>query len=140
MYIGIDWGKKRVGIALSDEGERVAFPLEIVPEREALERVATLIKERGITGVVIGESKDLKGKENPIMQHIRSFAAVLEGTCPIFFEPEFMTSIAAQRPPGGATSPIANTRGRGERKNGPDDASAAALILQSFLDKRGRVE
>jgi|GEM_PF-32140 len=140
MYIGIDYGTKRVGIAVSDESGKVAFPLEVVGNDDALTRAEELVKERGsVLGIVIGESRDFSGAENPVMAEAREFADELARATgvTIFFEPEFLTSAQASR------------RGRGENPRNADkrsgatsttteklDASAAAIILQSFLDKQ----
>jgi RNase H-fold protein (predicted Holliday junction resolvase) len=80
-----------------------------------------LVKENKASAVVIGESKDYKGKYNLIMEKVAPFKKELETLgIKVIFEPEFMTSFAAQRFQG---------------KNTLHDSSAAALILQSFLDK-----
>lgn len=124
MYLGIDYGAKRVGVAVSDEEGRVAFPYSVVPEKEALDVVTDLAKERGIAVAVIGESKNFAGEDNPVMERIKAFARELEEAgLSVRFEPEFMTSAQAARAEG---------------EQGTLDASAAALILQSFLDKRRR--
>ncbi len=140
MYIGIDYGTKRVGIAVSDESGKVAFPLEVVENAYAVTRVEELVRERAsIVGIVVGESRDFSGEENPMMVAAHKFAKELSNNTklPIFFEPEFLTSAQASR------------RGRGENPRNADkrsgatattterlDASAAAIILQSFLDKQ----
>lgn len=123
MYIGIDYGTKRVGVAISDEEGRVAFPLETVPEKEALGRLQALAAERKVHTFVIGESKNFAGEDNPVMARIKPFAERLREIpgARVIFEPEFMTSAAA------VTSGVAEEH---------LDAAAAALILQSFLDKR----
>ena len=124
-YIGIDYGKKRVGVAVSDEGGRFALPKEVLVNDERLiEKVSALVKEVKAEAVIIGESKDYKDKDNPIMEKVAPFKSELEKQgVQVIFEPEFMTSYAAQRFQG---------------KNELHDASAAALILQSFLDKKNK--
>jgi putative holliday junction resolvase len=122
-YIGIDYGKKRVGVAVSDESGRFALPREVLPNDEKLiGAVSFLAKEIDVEVIVIGESKDYKGKDNLIMGQIAPFKKALEALgIDVRLEPEFMTSIAAERFQG---------------KNDLHDASAAALILQSFLDRK----
>ncbi len=124
-YIGIDYGKKRVGIAVSDEGGQFAIPKEVVSnDKELVGRIASLVKETKAETVIVGESKDYKGKDNLIMQKIVAFKEEIEAHgIKVVLEPEFMTSYAAQRFQG---------------KNELHDASAAALILQSFLDKENK--
>jgi putative Holliday junction resolvase len=124
-YIGIDYGTKRVGIAVSDESGRFALPKEVLANDEKLiEAISALAKEVHAKAVIIGESKNYKGKDNAIMERIKAFRGKLEALgLKVVFEPEFMTSYAAQRFQG---------------KNELHDASAAALILQSFLDKENK--
>ena len=124
-YIGIDYGKKRVGLAVSDESGRFALPKEVLANDEKLiQAICSLAKEVGAEAIIIGESKDYKGKDNLIMEKIAPFKGELEALgLQVILEPEFMTSFAAQRFQG---------------KNDLHDASAAALILQSFLDKKNK--
>lgn len=124
-YIGIDYGKKRVGVAVSDENGQFAIPKEVVSnDKELVGRIASLVKETKAETVIVGESKDYKGKDNLIMQKIVAFKEEIEAHgIKVVLEPEFMTSYAAQRFQG---------------KNELHDASAAALILQSFLDKENK--
>jgi|SRR3989344_1607038 len=121
--LGIDYGTKKVGLAVSDVTESMAFPLGVFPNNQMLlGEISKLCIERGISGVVIGESKNLKWQDNPVMKQIYAFAEEIKKTLAltVSFEPEYFTTAEARR------------GSEGERV----DASAAALILQSFLDKR----
>jgi putative Holliday junction resolvase len=126
-YIGIDYGTKRIGVAVSDESGRFALPKEVLQNDERLmQTICSLAKEVRAKAVIVGESKDYKGNDNLIMEKIMPFKKELEKLgIKVILEPEFMTSFAAQRFQG---------------KNELHDASAAALILQSFLDKENNVE
>ncbi len=127
-YLGIDYGSKRVGLSLSDEGGLMAFPFETLPNDASLpEKIKKICAEEKIGGVVVGESLDYKGGENPIMKKIKPFAEklALETGLPVYFEPEFLTSREA---------------GHIQGENGKIDASAAALILKSFLDKKRNLQ
>lgn len=125
-YIGIDWGKKRVGVAHSDEDGVVAFPLRTLSSDERLvgelKRICT---EVGASAFVVGESLDFAGKDNPVMARITPFVEKLreETGLPVFFEREFLSSAHADSIQGTGTG---------------NDASAAALILQRYLDRSGR--
>jgi putative Holliday junction resolvase len=122
-YLGIDYGKKRVGLALSDESGRLAFPHSVLPNDTALvEAVSTIAKEQKVKAIVVGESKDLSGKANPLMKDIDVFMAALKKAAkkPLILEPEFWSSFQA---------------GRWQGKTDKLDASAAAIILQSYLDR-----
>jgi len=126
-YLGIDYGTKRIGIAVSDEGGRVAFPLAAVESgRSALSEIAELVKKNGAEKIIIGESRNFKNEPNAVMEDIEQFKKDLEelSHLPVEYEPEFFTSAQAQR--------------EGESKR--LDAAAAALILQSYLDRQGNRE
>ena len=138
-YLGIDYGTKRVGIALSDEEGRMAFPECILSnDHTLLPTLVSLIKEKGVGMIVVGESLDLEGKENPLMTKIRAFAEVLirETSLPVAYEQEFFTSAAAARSPLGEQKAVARKVSSEKREH--NDASAAALILQSYLDRIGK--
>jgi putative holliday junction resolvase len=122
--LGIDYGTKRVGIAITDAGGTLAFPHAVLPnDKYLIEALKKLRDEHGISAIVLGESKDYSGKHNPVMEHITTFRKVLEEqvAVPVHAEPEFLTSAEAERVQG---------------KHNMHDASAAAIILQSYIDKR----
>lgn len=122
--MGIDFGSKRVGIALSDEEGKFAIPKAVLPnDRYLFTEIKRMCEAYGVTQIVMGESKDFKGNENVIMKDIKFFKGELERDLglPVYFEPEFLTSHQAAQTQG--NSPLL-------------DASAAALILQSFLDRK----
>lgn len=131
-YLGIDYGTKRIGVAQSDETGTIAFPLATVSAGpQAAHEVAQLAKDNRIEKIVIGESKDFKGAANPVMKDIEQFkTALMEASgLPVAYEPEFMTSAQAVRQG-------LDKRGEGNKKEDLD-ASAAALILQGYLDRKG---
>ena len=140
-YLGIDYGSKRVGIALSDEGLQFALPKIVFPNNYKLvSKIKEFCKENDVSLIVIGESKNYKGEENAIMKAARAFAEDLKGVTgtAIAFEPEFLTSAEADRINQPRRSP-SREKGAGSRpehhKNEMLDASAAALILKSYLEK-----
>lgn len=121
--LGIDYGSKRVGIAISDEKGEFALPFIVLNNsKNILKDVIDIVKKNNIKEIVIGESKNYKGEANTILAEILNFKIDLEKeNYTVHLEPEFMTSENARRFQG---------------KNDMLDASAAALILQSFLDKK----
>lgn len=121
-YLGIDYGSKRVGIAVSDESAQFALPLIVLPTSQTIaQEVGETAEENAVTTIILGESKDFKGKPNTIHSESLNFKKDLEAKgFTVIFEPEFMTSQNAERFQG---------------KHDMLDASAAALILQSYLDK-----
>lgn len=125
--LGIDFGRKRVGIALSDENQKIAFPKDVyLNDKKLILRIAEYCKDNSIVGIVLGESKNFKGEDNPVMKYILGFKTKIEKmiSIPIFMEPEFMSSSEAEK-----------MRAEGDSDE-MLDASAAAVILQSHLDKR----
>jgi putative Holliday junction resolvase len=127
-YIGIDYGSKKVGVALSDEAGTMGFPHRVLLNTsELVNELAKIANEKQVSAVVIGESRNFSGEENPIASDARAFAEELtERTgIPVHFEPETYTTQEARRFPDGTRMP-----------GSPDvDAAAAALILSSFLER-----
>jgi putative holliday junction resolvase len=146
-YIGIDYGTKRVGIATSDDGGSMAFPKIVVPTAQAALMVEMLVKGEGagrVGGIVMGESRDREGRDNAVMAAARAFAEqtrVATGA-EIFWEWEGYTTSQARATRADVTHKNGDGRARGNvaRKVSVErevvDASAAAIILQSFLDKQ----
>ncbi|MEX0916982.1 MAG: Holliday junction resolvase RuvX [Candidatus Paceibacterota bacterium] len=133
--IGIDYGTKKVGVAISDEDQGFAFPSRVLfNDGNVVEDVKALAEREGVVGFVVGDSRNFAGDENLVMYDIRTFAEMLERKTelPVYFEEEFMTSAQARRVPQASDE----LRSRKEKNSAPVDASAAALILQSYLDKQ----
>jgi putative transcription antitermination factor YqgF len=131
--IGLDFGSKRIGVAVSDDLGLLAFPLTVVAgfghdkdKREdrvvqTEQEVLKLLKEKEVEIVVIGHSVDLKGLDNAIMADARAFGSRLTNQgFEVVYEPELFSTVQA-------------TKIQGENKD--VDASAAAIILQSYLDR-----
>lgn len=122
--MGIDYGTKNVGIALTDEGGVMAFPHEVLPnDRQLQEKLEQLIEEKAVTEIVIGHSLDRDGNPNDIHTAVEALMTdlTLSVGIPIHLQPEQYTSQEAKRIQG---------------KNKQIDASAAAIILNSFLTQQ----
>ncbi len=124
--MAVDYGAKRVGIASTDEAGEFAIPRMVLPNDEnLLKAILDFALENKIEKIVIGESKNLDGKLNPIMEDIVRFADTLgEDGLEVVFHPEVYTSMEAQQIQG---------------KTGMNDASAAALILKSYIDSQNNL-
>ena len=120
--LGIDYGSKRIGVAVSDEARQFALPLVVVKNTElAIKEVEEIARQHEVTEIVIGESRNYKQEPNAIFEEADTFRQQLEAAgFKVYLELEFMTSVQAERLQG---------------KNDLSDASAAALILQSYLDR-----
>lgn len=135
-FLGIDYGSKRVGLSLSDEDGRMAFPYKIIGNNlELVDAIHNICGEEEISAIVLGESHDLSGKPNKIMGSIEEFKRNLEGELdlPIYFEKEFMTSLFARGNDGKKEN---NARKEKKTDSKKIDDSAAALILQRYLDRK----
>lgn len=123
-YLGIDYGAKRVGVAVSDLGAVVAFPYAILDNVKGLVgEIKTICAHEDVEAVVIGESVDYKGAPNIIKKEIDRFVTELRLvlSIPIIEEREFLSTQQAR---------FYQTKRRRV------DDSAAAIILQSYLDRK----
>ena len=125
--VGIDYGQKRIGVAVSDLGRMIATPLSIVSSLDELDRV---IGDRKIGGFVVWLPVQMNGQEGPQAQLTRTWVKKLEKkyNLPVFFWDERLTSAAADRFLIGQMDASRNKQKRLR------DQIAASLILQSFLD------
>lgn len=121
-HLGIDFGSKRIGLAISDDTATVAFPYKtVLNTSKVLDEIIEIITFERIAKVVLGESKDKDMKDNPIMKLVHEFKAQLEEKgIDVEFHSEFFSS-----------AQVVSVMGQ---QNKAIDASAAAIILQSYLD------
>jgi putative holliday junction resolvase len=129
-YLGIDYGTKRVGLALSDEAGTMGFPSDILANTPALiDELCARIAKENVGAVVIGESRTLAGGDNPIATDARALGALIteRAGVPVFYESEVFTSAEARR------APEKEGKSRKMKKHEAVDASAAAIILTSYL-------
>ncbi len=127
IYLGIDYGKKYIGLACSDEGGVMAFPMHVLKNNKTVINIIEKIcKDKSIDHIILGESVDQQGGQNAIAHDIENFKKVLESTLelPVTYEKEQFTS--------------AHARHGGSEQKGRIDASAAALILQRFLERNNK--
>lgn len=121
--IGIDYGTKRVGVAISDTSETLAFPKEVIQNKSNANVAGTLrsiYEKEKARMIVLGHSKNSQGEDNAVMDVVRELKTLLEEfSIPVVFQEESWSSAEASRYQGH----IADL-----------DASAAAIILQRFLD------
>ncbi len=142
-FLGIDYGTKRIGVAISDTNGRLAFPKEIVPNDASIfKKLAEIIKKENIYEIVVGESVDFSGKLNALSARIEVFILELKEkfNLPVHKQKEFLTSVEARKQ-GGQKKDFNQAQSHSkvkQIKSGRIDASAAALILQRYLDRRSR--
>ncbi|MFZ1020179.1 MAG: Holliday junction resolvase RuvX [Minisyncoccia bacterium] len=142
-FLGIDYGTKRIGVAISDENGVLAFPKEIIlNDGNTFKKIGEIIKKENIGEIVIGESVDFSGKLNALSGRIEVFILELQEKfkLPVHKQKEFLTSVEARRSKDGkrGLNPSQTHSRVKQIKSGRIDASAAALILQRYLDRRSR--
>lgn len=127
-YLGIDFGTKRIGLATNDDTATLAFPYKVISfGPKVIDEILGIIQKEGIAKVVLGESKDKNMKDNPVMKQIREFKTQLEEKgVEVEFHSEFFSS-----------AQVVSIMGE---QNKSIDASAAAIILQSYLDLQKHIE
>lgn len=140
--LGVDYGSKRVGIAISDESRTFAFPKIILKnDKDFFKKIKNIIEEEKVKEVVVGESVDYSGKPNKISKNIETFIEKLKDGIGLIIhtQKEFMTSVEARRLKSGKMnknlSTTAHSRIKKEKMD-KVDAVAAALILERFLAKK----
>lgn len=125
-YLGVDYGTKQMGIAVSDEGGSIAFPKSVVRaggDRARTREILRIAKSEGVGMVVLGIPCGPAGAKSKTVYRISAFLTRLrkESPVPVALENEmFSTRLASA-----STSPKAKI-----------DAAAAAIILQSYLDRK----
>lgn len=132
--LAIDHGTKRMGIALSDETETLAQPLEFIPAEpiaDFIKRLKEIIREKQVQQILIGMPRNMDGSYGPAALKVQEFIAVLKGaiTVPIKTLDERLTSAQANRL-------LIQADLRRDQRKQRVDAAAAAILLQSYLDSR----
>ena len=122
-YIGIDYGEKRIGLALSDPEGKIAMPFKTIANaRRVLAEIAAIVKKEGAQKIVVGLPVPFSGGASLQTKVVKEFAEKLRDIVgvPVDFENELLTTRLAER------------SGTPKQKI---DMAAAAIILQSYIDK-----
>ena len=128
--LGVDLGSARIGVALSDPDGILATPLTVLPRTpELLERIRTLAAEHDVGAVVVGLPRSLDGRERQAARTVRAEVRRLaEGLpVPVHLQDERLSTVVAH------TGMAAAGRTARQRR-GSVDASAAAVLLQTWLE------
>ena len=132
-FLGLDPGERRIGVALSDLTGTIATPVRYIDtvKEQVLDVIKDLSQENQVMAIVIGLPVSLDGSEGPSAQEARSFgdAVATHTGLPTYFHDERFTSHTAE------VALISGGVSRKARKEKRDQI-AAAVMLQSFLDRR----
>jgi putative pre-16S rRNA nuclease len=130
--LALDFGRTRIGVAISDELQLLAHPLETIPTKERPEsRVAKIVHEKKVDHVVVGMPKQMNGQIGTAATEVLEFVEKLQAIlpCPVVTWDERLTTVTAHRVLRDAGKKTRHTRGY-------VDQVAAQMILQSYLDRR----
>ena len=134
--VGLDIGERKIGVALSDTLGMMAHPLEVLvgydPDRLA-DYMVELLERTGADEVIVGLPVTKRGEEGHQAEMVRRFVEPLGSRgISVIFRDERLSTVEAMRRLAEASG---GKPGRG-RKAKPDDAAAAALILQGYLESK----
>ena len=128
--LGIDLGRARIGVAVSDELGMLAHPVETIPAKgDAARRIAEIVREKNAERVVIGLPRHMNGSVGIGATEALAFAEKLRAclNCEVVTWDERMTTMAANRALRDSGQKTRNSRG-------VVDQVAAQMILQGYLD------
>jgi putative Holliday junction resolvase len=128
--LGIDFGRARIGVAASDELGLLAHPVETIPSsKQAIGRVAAIVREKDAERIVVGVPKLMSGGLGSAAEEVLRFIDDLRKAvpCKVIAWDERLTTVAAHRALRDAGKKTRNTRGY-------VDQVAAQMILQGYLD------
>ncbi len=134
-FCGVDYGTKRIGLAISNPEGTIASPLAAVdaagPPNEVIRKVTESVTDYDVGGWVVGLPLNMDGTEGPQARLVRTFGDQLAAhtRLPVHYWDERLSSDAAD-------ALMARTRLTHKKKKARRDALAAQVILQSFLDAR----
>lgn len=133
--LSIDHGTKRMGIAVSDELRTIAQPLEYIPAEPLdrfFERLKHIIAEKHVSLIVVGVPRNMDGTYGPAAVKVQEFVAALKATVPVPIKSwdERLTSVQANRY-------LIEADVRRSKRKEKVDKTAAAILLQSYLDSIG---
>ena len=133
-FLAVDWGRARLGLAVSDDLGVTAQGLTSLPrigESKDVEALAAYIRDLGIGAIVVGLPKNMDGSLGPSAEAAQAFARALQERLriPVHLWDERLTTRAAERTLIGAGM-------RRRARRGVVDQMAATMILQGFLDRQ----
>jgi putative Holliday junction resolvase len=131
--LALDHGTKRIGVAVSDELKMIAHPLEFIPAEPFaafLARLEEILREKEVELILVGMPRNMDGSYGPAALKVREFVDELKKSMaiPIQTLDERLTSVQANRM-------LIQANVRRDKRKETVDKSAAAILLQSHLDR-----
>lgn len=132
--LGVDFGERRIGLAVSDETGGIVVPVGAIlrkSDAQAAAAIAFAAREREVRRIVLGHPLRLDGSEGPSATRVRLFARRLAATSglPVDLHGEGLTTVAAEQN-------LVDAGVSAGRREGARDAEAAAVILRDYLASR----
>ena len=130
--LALDFGRARIGVAISDDLQLLAHPLETIPTKDRPEsRIARIVDDKNVDHVVAGVPRQMNGQIGTAAIEVLQFVKKLRGIlpCPVVTWDERLTTVAAHRA-------LRDTGKKTRHTRGYVDQVAAQMILQSYLDSR----
>jgi len=136
--LGIDYGTKRVGVAVTDPMQMIASGLTTVGSHEILEFISTYMQKEKVDAIVLGLPKKMNNEDSESLQYIKQFEVALKRKFPdmpvIWIDERFTSQLALD----------AMIRGGMKKKDrqvkGNMDKLSAAIILQSYLEQKDYIK
>jgi putative Holliday junction resolvase len=134
--LALDHGTKRIGVAISDETAIIAQPLEFLPAEpleDFLKRLEDIVDSRGVGEILVGIPRNMNGTYGPAAARAREFVERLKGAFAVRVTTwdERLTTVQANRF-------LIDTGMRREKRRTKVDQTAAAILLQCYLDSLSR--
>lgn len=132
--LAVDYGLKRVGLAVTDPLQMIASPLEAIGVQELMEYLIAYTAKEEVEAFILGLPKDLDNTDTDATPHVKGFAKRLKKQFPDkpihWVDERFTSKMAMQAMVAGGMSK------KNRRIKGNTDKVSAAIILQSFLDSQ----
>jgi len=133
-YLAIDYGAKRIGLAVCDAAETIASPYGVLHgQKDLIQRIGRVVASENIEAVVLGLPLNMDDSEGPQAKKVRAFAKELQShlRVPVYFQDERLSSFGAEQ----KLQEIGLSKAKRLERL---DALAAAEILQAFLEQKNR--
>ncbi len=120
--LAIDYGEKRIGLAMTDEGKKIAFEYDIWRTKDFWSKIADLIREKEVEKIILGYPLNMSGGQTQKTKEVLEFKDKLMQniTVPVEMFDERLTSVMATKLSG---------------RNEAIDSLAAQIILETYLNK-----